>query len=550
MARPKSTSIGSLPLAERIYTYDSTLRDGGQAEGVAFSLEDKLRLVERLDRFGIDFIEGGYPASNPKDIAFYEAVRELPLRHARIAAFGSTCKKGVAAEEDAGLRDLLRSGAPVVTIVGKTWDAQVIRALQTTLEENLRMIADSVAYLKRQGRRVVFDAEHFFDGYKANSSYALACVRAAHEAGADSIDLCETNGGALPFEVEAIVATVIEGFPGIALGIHCHDDSGCAVANTLAAVRAGATEVQGTIGGIGERVGNTDLLTVIADLELKMGRTCVGPEKLRELTSVAQYAAAVSDLSVAARHPYVGAAAFAHKGGLHASAIARFPEAYEHVDPAAVGNRAHMVVSELAGKASLLAKARSLGFDLEAAGVDVQAVLDDIKEREADGYSYEVADGSLALLLMRHTGEYVPMFSLESFRVIVDDHEDMGAWAKDAMSEATIKIHVGEDRFVATGEGVGPVGALANALRLAIMESYPAMADLELLDYKVRLLDESQGTDAMTRVTITTTDGTSTWGTVSVSENVIEASWNALVDSLEYGLYRASMKREQEGGRP
>ena len=550
MARPKSTSIGSLPLAERIYTYDSTLRDGGQAEGVAFSLEDKLRLVERLDRFGIDFIEGGYPASNPKDIAFYEAVRELPLRHARIAAFGSTCKKGVAAEEDAGLRDLLRSGAPVVTIVGKTWDAQVIRALQTTLEENLRMIADSVAYLKRQGRRVVFDAEHFFDGYKANSSYALACVRAAHEAGADSIDLCETNGGALPFEVEAIVATVIEGFPGIALGIHCHDDSGCAVANTLAAVRAGATEVQGTIGGIGERVGNTDLLTVIADLELKMGRTCVGPEKLRELTSVAQYAAAVSDLSVAARHPYVGAAAFAHKGGLHASAIARFPEAYEHVDPAAVGNRAHMVVSELAGKASLLAKARSLGFDLEAAGVDVQAVLDDIKEREADGYSYEVADGSLALLLMRHTGEYVPMFSLESFRVIVDDHEDMGAWAKDAMSEATIKIHVGEDRFVATGEGVGPVGALANALRLAIMESYPAMADLELLDYKVRLLDESQGTDAMTRVTITTTDGTSTWGTVSVSENVIEASWNALGDSLEYGLYRASMKREQEGGRP
>lgn len=535
---------------QKIHTYDSTLRDGGQAEGIAFSLEDKLRIVERLDAFGIDFIEGGYPASNPKDIAFYEAVREMPLRHARIAAFGSTCKKGMAAEDDAGLRDLLECGAPVVTIVGKTWDAQVTRALQTTLDENLRMIADSVAYLKAHDRRVVFDAEHFFDGYKANASYALACVKAAFEAGADSIDLCETNGGALPFEVEDIVKAVVLAFPGIALGIHCHDDSGCAVANTLAAVRAGATEVQGTVGGIGERVGNTDLLTVIADLELKMGRACVGPEKLRELTSVAQYVAAVSDLSVPAHRPYVGAAAFAHKGGLHASAIARFPEAYEHADPASVGNAAHMVVSELAGKASLLAKARSLGFDLEAAGVDVQAVLDDIKQREAAGYSYEVADGSLALLLMRHTGAYEPTFSLESFRVIVDDHEDTGALAKDAMSEATIKIHVGERRSVATGEGVGPVGALANALRLAITESYPAMADLELLDYKVRLLDESQGTDAITRVTITATDGRSTWGTVGVSENVIEASWNALVDSLEYGLQRALPCSGEEGGRP
>ena len=535
-------------MSTHIYTYDSTLRDGGQAEGIAFSLEDKLRIVERLDAFGIDYIEGGYPASNPKDIAFYEAVRKLPLQHAQIAAFGSTCKKDVAPADDQGLRDLLESGAPVVTIVGKTWDEQVTRALQTTLEENLRMIRESVAYLKAHDRRVVFDAEHFFDGYKANAPYALQCIQAAYEAGADSIDLCETNGGALPFEVEEIVRAVMDAYPGISLGIHCHNDSGCAVANSLAAVRAGATEVQGTIGGIGERVGNTDLLTVIADLQLKMGYDCVGADKLRELTRVAEYVAAVSNSSVPVHHPYVGSAAFAHKGGLHASAIARFPQAYEHTDPANVGNRAHMVVSELAGKASLLAKAKSLGFDLEAAGVDVQAVLDDIKAREAAGYSYEVADGSLALLLMRHTGDYKPSFTLESFRVIVDDHEDTGVLAKDAMSEATIKIHVGDSRFVATGEGVGPVGALANALRMAITESYPVMQDLELVDYKVRLLDESQGTDAITRVTITATDGHSTWGTVGVSENVLEASWNALVDSLEYLLQLADAPAHSEGG--
>ena len=315
---------------DRILTYDSTLRDGEQSEGIALSLEDKLRIVERLDAFGMDFIEGGFPASNPKDIAFFERVRAMPLKHASIAAFGSTCKKGVAAADDQGLADLVGSGAPAVTIVGKTWDEQVTRALLTTLDENLRMIRESVAYLKAQGLRVVFDAEHFFDGYKANPDFALACVRAASEAGADSIDLCETNGGALPHEVEEIVRTVAEALPGQQLGIHCHDDSGCAVANTLAAVRAGATQVQGTVNGFGERVGNADLLTVIADLELKMGCTCVGAENLRQLTGVSQFVAATCNLSVPTHHPYTGASAFAHKGGLHASAIARFPEAYEH----------------------------------------------------------------------------------------------------------------------------------------------------------------------------------------------------------------------------
>ena len=446
--------------ATRIYTYDSTLRDGEQCEGITLSLADKLAIVRRLDEFGIDYIEGGFPASNPKDVAFFREVAVMDLKHAQIAAFGSTCKKGVAAAEDPGLADLIACGAPVVTIVGKTWDAQVERALQTTLEENLRMIGESVAHLKAAGRHVVFDAEHYFDGFKANRDYALACVGAAVEAGADSVDLCETNGGALPFEVEQIVAATVAAFPSQAFGIHCHNDSGCAVANTLAAVRAGATQVQGTVNGIGERVGNTQ----------------------------------------------------------------------------------RMLVSELAGKASLLAKARSLGFDLEAAGVDVQAVLDDIKAREAAGFTYEVADGSLGLLLMRHLRLYAPAFTLESFRVIVDDREDTGALAKDALSEATVKIHVGEGRFVATGESAGPVGALDAALRMAIVASYPQVEAMELIDYKVRLLDESQGTDAITRVTITATDGVDTWGTVGVSENVIEASWNALVDSLEYGLFRARVR--------
>ncbi len=522
----------------RILTYDSTLRDGEQCEGITLSLEDKLRIVERLDAFGVDFIEGGFPASNPKDIAFFQRVQEMPLKHARIAAFGSTCKKDVAAEDDRGLADLVASGAPVVTIVGKTWDEQVTRALLTTLDENLRMIRDSVTYLKAQGLTVVFDAEHFFDGYKANADYAMACVRAASEAGADSIDLCETNGGALPHEVEAVVAAVARELPGQQLGIHCHNDSGCAVANSLAAVRAGATQVQGTVNGFGERVGNTDLLTVIADLELKMGCTCVGEERLRDLTSVAQFVAETCNLSVPNHHPYTGASAFAHKGGLHASAIARFPEAYEHTRPEAVGNTQRMLVSELAGKASLIAKAKNLGIDLAQHPDKTQEILDDIKRREAVGYSYEVADGSLALLLQWHLGAYRPHFTLESFRVIVDDHEDTGALAKDAMSEATIKIHVGDQRFVATGEGAGPVGALDNALRMAIVAFYPEVADIELVDYKVRILDENVGTDAITRVVITTRDKRGSWGTVGVSENIIEASWNALVDSIEYGLMR------------
>ena len=527
----------------RIATYDCTLRDGEQAEGITFSLEDKLKVAKRLDAFGIDYIEGGFPGSNPKDAAFFARAGELGLVHAKVVAFGATCKKGVAADADEGLAALVACGAPVVTVFGKTWDVQVDAVLQTTPEENLRMIGDTVAFLKAAGREVVFDAEHFFDGYKGNAEYTLACVAAAADAGADAVALCETNGGALPFEVEEITAAVHAAFPALTLGIHCHDDAGCAVANTLAAVRAGATQVQGCVNGIGERVGNTDLLTVIADLELKMGHTCVGRERLRELTAVAQYTAECANVSLPRRHPYTGAAAFAHKAGLHASATVRYPKAYLHEDPAAVGNSTFMVVSELASRASLIERALGFGIDLRplASTDTVRDILDDVKAREALGYSYEIADGSLAVLIMRHLGQYRPHFALESFRVIVDDYDDQGAIAKDAMSEATIKVHVGRERFVATGEGAGPVDALNRALRMAVTPFYPQVAGMELTDFKVRILDENIGTDAITRVVITTRDESGSWGTIGVSENIIEASWNALVDSIEYGLVRAGV---------
>ncbi len=514
-----------------ITLYDTTLRDGTQREGMSLSVEDKLRVVSRLDDLGAHFIEGGFPASNPKDAEFFEAARGLKLATAVVSAFGSTCRAGTPAAEDAGLRALLDSGCSALCIVGKTWDLHVTETLRTTLEENVRMARDSVAFLKAAGRTVFFDAEHFFDGYARNPGYALQVCAAAAEAGADAIVLCDTNGGTLPHVVARVVAEVVAAMPGVSVGIHAHDDAACAVANSLVAVDAGATHVQGTVNGYGERAGNADLMAIVAGLKLKMGVDCVTDDQLRLLTEVSHFVAEIANLSPDAHQPYVGASAFAHKGGLHASAVNRLPAAYEHVDPSAVGNLTRVVVSELAGRASLTMKARELGVDLASDPKTVGEVLDSIKEMEYHGYSFETADASLEILLRKRQGTYTPFFRLESFRCLMEKRED-----GRVTTEATIKVWVGEERFIATAEGNGPVNALDGALRLAIGRFYPDLDAIELTDFKVRVLDEKKGTAAVTRVLIESADGAKSWGTVGVSENIIEASWEALVDSVEYGL--------------
>jgi 2-isopropylmalate synthase len=521
-----------------IRLYDTTLRDGEQREGVSLTVEDKLRIAAKLDALGVAYIEGGFPVSNPKDAAFFERSDELKLQQAQLVAFGMTRKKNMAAADDEALATLATCKAPIITLVGKAWGDQVESVLETSKAENLCMVEDSVRFLTEQGKQVFFDAEHFFDGYLSDASYALAVLRAAIAGGAAAVVLCETNGGALPHQVHQITAAVKQaladwGSDQIALGIHAHDDSGCAVANSLEAVRAGATQVQATVNGYGERVGNANLLTVLADLELKLGLEVVGSERLSLLTPTAHFVAETFNITPDPHQPFVGQSAFAHKGGLHVSARNRTPHAYEHVDPVAVGNFAHVVVSDLAGKASLRNKARELGIELPAEGNTTARLLKTLKEREAGGYSYEVADASLALLLRARLGDPVSYFRLESFRVIAEKRED-----GQVMTEATIKIHVNGERFIATGEGNGPVNALDIALRLAIRRFYPQIDDLTLSDYKVRVIDESTGTAAVTRVLIETTDGRETWGTVGVSENIIEASWDALVDAISYGLLR------------
>jgi 2-isopropylmalate synthase len=523
-----------------ITLYDTTLRDGEQREGVNLSVEDKLRIVARLDALGITYIEGGFPASNPTDKAFYEQAGSLALNQAVISAFGTTVHKDVRPQKDEGLRALATCPAKVVTLVGKAWAAQAIETLATSAEENLRMIDSSIRYLARSGKRVFFDAEHYFDGYRDDPSYALAVLLVAWEAGAEALILCDTNGGSLPHEVYDITATTIEtldeGGVATVVGIHAHDDSGCAVANSLEAVRAGATQVQGTINGFGERVGNCNLLTVLANLQLKMGYEIVSPEQLALLTSTAHFVSETFNITPDAHLPYVGQSAFAHKGGIHASAALRYRNAYEHVEPAVVGNFSHIVMSELAGRASLIAKANELDVMLPADENRVHDLLDTIKLRESRGYSYEVANASLTLLLHAELGEAATCFELESFRVIAEKRED-----GRVISEATIKLFVDKKRHVATGEGNGPVNALDAALRLAIQRFYPQVADLELTDYKVRVLDESVGTGAVTRVLIEMSDGQSTWGAVGVSDNIIEASWDALVDAITYGLIEAGI---------
>ncbi|GHG50102.1 (R)-citramalate synthase [Flavimobilis marinus] len=519
------------------HVYDTTLRDGAQQEGMNLSVADKLAIAPLLDELGVGFIEGGWPGAVPKDTEFFaRAATELNLKHAVLAAFGATRKVGVPAADDPQVRALLDSQAPVITLVAKADIRHVERALRTTGSENLAMITDTVRFLTGEGRRVFVDAEHFFDGYRYDADYAVECVRAAFDAGAEVVALCDTNGGMLPDWVAEIVAKVRAAVgPDAVLGMHAHNDTGCAVANTLAAVAAGAEHVQGTVNGYGERTGNADLITVVANVELKHGRRLLAGHGLEEVTRIAHAISEITNISPYGRQPYVGASAFAHKAGLHASAIKVDPDLYQHIDPTAVGNDMRMLISDMAGRASIELKGRELGFDLAGQGDTLGRIATRVKQAEAAGYTYDAADASFELMLLEEVGGGRPeFFSVESWRTIV---ERAGSRGTEATAEATVKLHAGGERIVSTGEGNGPVNALDHALRQALARVYPEIADFELIDFKVRILDQMQGTDATTRVLIESTDGERSWSTVGVGPNIIEASWEALTDSIIFGLF-------------
>lgn len=527
-----------MDLHGEFHVYDTTLRDGAQQEGLNLSVADKLSIARQLDGLGVGYIEGGWPGANPKDTEFFRrAAEELDLRHAQLAAFGATRRAGVKAADDPLVAALRDSGAGVVTLVAKSHDRHVELALRTTLEENLAMIRDTVSHLRAEGQQVFLDAEHFFDGYRANRDYALEVLRTAYDAGAEVVALCDTNGGMLPGWVADVVHDVVDS-TGVRVGIHCHNDTGCAVANTLAAVDAGASHVQGTINGYGERTGNADLVTVVANLELKLDRQVLPPGLLREATRIAHAVAEVTNFPPASRQPYVGTSAFAHKAGLHASAIKVDPDLYQHMDPVGVGNDMRLLVSDMAGRASIELKGRELGFDLSHDKELVTRVTDRVKLLESRGYTFEAADASFELLLLEEVEGVRPSyFQVESWRVITETLPPSRA-GEEAVSEATVKLRADGVRYVVTGEGNGPVNALDQALREAIGQAYPEVAKFELIDYKVRILDQGHGTDAITRVLIETSDGESSWVTVGVGHNVIEASWGALVDGVTFGLRR------------
>ena len=524
---------------DSFHVYDTTLRDGAQQEGLNLTVADKLAIAAHLDGLGVGYIEGGWPGAIPKDTEFFRrAQHELGLKHAQLAAFGATRRPGVQAADDPQVAALRESGAPVVTLVAKSHDRHVRLALRTTLEENLKMIRETIEHLRANGQRVFLDAEHFFDGYRSDQAYALEVVRAATEAGAEVVALCDTNGGMMPNELGDVVTAVAEA-TGARLGIHCHDDTACAVANTLVAVDAGVTHVQGTANGYGERAGNANLFSVVAGLQLKKGRPVVPDGCLSELTRIAHSISEVTNVTPNGHQPYVGVSAFAHKAGLHASAVKVDPMLYQHIDPALVGNDMRMLVSDMAGRASVELKGRELGYDLSGDKAALGRVVDRVKELEARGYTFEAADASFELLLR---GELVPggaaggrYFDVESWRVIVERRKD-----GELVSEATVKLTAKGERVVATGEGNGPVNALDKALRIALERTYPELATLELADYKVRILEGTHGTGAVTRVLIGSDDGTGrTWNTVGVDENIIAASWQALEEAVTYCLLRA-----------
>jgi 2-isopropylmalate synthase len=520
---------------DAFHVYDTTLRDGAQREGLAFSVEDKLKVARHLDDLGVGFVEGGWPGANPKDAEFFERARtELSLVNAQLTAFGATRRPGAIAADDPQVAHLRDSGAPVVTLVGKAHDRHVELALRTTLEENLAMVRDTVGHLRAEGQRVFFDAEHFFDGYAANPAYAVEVLRAASEAGADVVVLCDTNGGMMPSALGEVVHALSG--EGLRLGIHCHDDTACAVANSLTAVEAGVTHVQGTANGYGERCGNANLFSVVAGLELKLGRTVLPAGSLPSLTRVAHAISELANIPPDPHQPWVGTSAFAHKAGLHVSAVKVAPELYQHAEPSDVGNDMRLLVSELAGRATVELKGRELGLDLSDSPETVKNVIERVKDLESVGYTFEAADGSFELLLREEVeGRRTRFFELESWRTIVERRS-----GGEVVSEATVKLHAKGERIVATGEGNGPVNALDRALRSALEQLYPELARLELVDYKVRIVAGAHGTDAVTRVLVETSDGVTEWSTIGVHENVVEASWQALDDAVTLGLMRAA----------
>lgn len=538
---PRTTPDPAAPgldLQGAFHVYDTTLRDGAQQEGLSLSVADKLAIARLLDELGVGYVEGGWPGANPKDTEFFARARtELDLRHARLAAFGATRRAGVAAADDPLVAALRDSGAPTACLVAKSHDRHVELALRTTLAENLAMVRDTVTHLRAEGMEVFVDAEHFFDGYRRDRAYALDVLGAAWEAGAELVALCDTNGGMLPAWVGEVVEDVVATTGG-RVGIHAHNDTGCAVANSIAAVQAGATHVQGCLNGYGERTGNADLVAVVAALETKLDRPVLPPGRLAEATRIAHAVAEVTNVAPSSRQPYVGTSAFAHKAGLHASAIKVDPDLYQHMDPAGVGNDMRLLVSDMAGRASIELKGRELGYDLAVdspAGKElVGRITERVKVLESRGLTFEAADASFELMLVEEvTGSRPAYVEVESWRVITETRT--GA---EALSEATVKLHAGGARIVVTGEGNGPVNALDAALRAAIGQAYPEVAKFELTDYKVRILDQGHGTDAITRVLIETSDGESSWVTVGVGANVVEASWGALLDGITFGLHR------------
>jgi 2-isopropylmalate synthase len=514
----------------QVQLYDTTLRDGMQGQGMTLSAAEKVRVVQALDRLGVHFVEAGFPSSNPKESELFELLAGVELDQAQICAFGMTRRRGVTAEEDPALRSLVDSSAPVVTFVGKTWGLHLEKVTKVSRDENLAMIVDSVNFARAAGRRVVYDAEHFFDAWREDSGYALECLRVAAAAGAENVTLCDTNGSSLPGQVAAATASVIAALgERVAIGIHAHNDLECGVANSLAAVEAGARLVQGTVNGYGERTGNANLVSILPALQLKMGFECVPANRLRMLTETAHFVDELTNTTPDADQPYVGRNAFAHKGGMHVAGVQADARTFEHMDPALVGNSRDVLISELSGRGSVLSRAEGAGIDLDADAA--KRAVERIKEREHRGYHYEAAGASFELLLRREAGEYQPLFRLESFRVITEKTAD-----GRVETEATIKIWVDGHRFVRTAEGNGPVNALDRGLREAIGELHPHLADIELVDYKVRILDSHHGTGAVTRVLLDSSDGHESWGSIGVSENIIEASWEALVDSLEYAF--------------